>query len=129
LNILLVDDDHILAKSTAKLIKRLGNHSVVITEYPPEIIQQCQAGAVDLVMMDVNLPGAQWQGQEVSGAELCRFLKTQPSTAHIPIILLTAYGLVNERQALVSASQADECYLKPIIDYGELLALIDQLVQ
>jgi two-component system, cell cycle response regulator DivK len=129
LNILLVDDDYILAKSTAKLIKRLGNHTVVITEYPEEIIQQCQVGAVDLVLMDVNLPGVQWQGQEVSGAEICRFLKSQLSTAHIPIILLTAYGLVNERQALISASQADECCLKPITDYGALLALIDQLVQ
>jgi CheY-like chemotaxis protein len=127
LNILLVDDDYMLAKGTAKLIARLGSHDVVITDDPAEIIQLCQAGAVDLVMMDVNLPGAQWQGQEVSGAELCRFLKTQPSTAHIPIILLTAYALVNERQTLLAASQADEFCPKPITDYEALLELIEQM--
>jgi CheY-like chemotaxis protein len=127
LNILIVDDDYMLAKGTAKLIARLGSHDVVITDDPAEIIQLCQAGAVDLVMMDVNLPGAQWQGQEVSGAELCRFLKTQPSTAHIPIILLTAYALVNERQTLLAASQADEFCPKPITDYEALLELIEQM--
>ena len=127
MNILLVDDDYMLAKGTAKLIARLGSHDVVITDDPAEIIQLCQAGAVDLVMMDVNLPGAQWQGQEVSGAELCRFLKTQPSTAHIPIILLTAYALVNERQTLLAASQADEFCPKPITDYEALLELIEQM--
>ena len=127
MNILIVDDDYMLAKGTAKLIARLGSHDVVITDDPAEIIQLCQAGAVDLVMMDVNLPGAQWQGQEVSGAELCRFLKTQPSTAHIPIILLTAYALVNERQTLLAASQADEFCPKPITDYEALLELIEQM--
>lgn len=128
MNILLVDDDTILAKSTAKLIERLGNHNVFITDCPTEIIQQCQAGEVDLVMMDVNLPEAQWEGQDVSGAELCRFLKTQPSTAHIPIILLTAYGLVNEQQTLFSASQADGFCLKPITNYESFLELINQMV-
>ncbi len=128
MNILLVDDDYMLAKGTAKLIERLGSHKVVITDDPAEIIQLCQAGAVDFVMMDVNLPGAQWEGQEVSGAELCRFLKTQPSTAHIPIILLTAYAMVNERQALLVTSQADEFCPKPITDYEALLELIEQMV-
>jgi CheY-like chemotaxis protein len=129
LNILIVDDDYILAKGTAKLIERLGNHKVAITDEPTEIIQQCESGMVDLVMMDINLPGAQWQGQEVSGAELCRFLKTQPSTAHIPIMLLTAYAMTNERQTLLCISQADEFCLKPITDYKALLELIDKLCQ
>lgn len=129
MNILLVDDDTILAKSTAKLIERLGNHNVFITDCPTEIIQQCQAGDVDLVMMDVNLPEAHWEGQDVSGAELCRFLKTQPSTAHIPIILLTAYGLVNEQQTLLSASRADGVFLKPITNYESFLELINQMVR
>lgn len=126
-NILLVDDDYILAKGTAKLIERLGHHRVAITDDPVEIIQQCQAGEVDLVLMDINLPGARWEGQEVSGAELSRFLKTQPATAHIPIILLTAYAMLNERQTLLANSKADEFWSKPIMDYEAFLKLIEQL--
>lgn len=129
LKILLVDDDYILAKGTAKLIERLGHHDVVITDDPIEIIQQCQFGAIDLVIMDINLPGAHWEGQEVSGADLSRFLKSQSSTSHIPIILLTAYAMINERQTLLSTSKADGFCTKPITDYQALLDLISQLCQ
>lgn len=127
MNILLVDDDYVLAKGTAKLIQRLGGHQVWITDEPVEILQQCQTGTVDLVLMDVNLPGAQWEGQEVSGADISRILKTQPKTANIPIILLTAYAMVSERQTLLEASQADEFCAKPITDYEALLNLIARL--
>lgn len=127
LNILLVDDDYILAKSTAKLIQRLGGHQVLITHEPAEIFRQCQAGVVDLVMMDVNLPEAEWQGNPVSGADIARILKNQPQTANIPIVLLTAYALLSEKQALLALSGADEFCAKPITNYEALLELIEQL--
>jgi two-component system cell cycle response regulator DivK len=125
--ILLVDDDYLLAKGTAKLIQCLGGHHVSITDDPTEIFQQCQTGAVDLVIMDVNLPGAQWQGEKVSGADLSRFLKTQPETSHIPVILVTAYAMMTERQTLLTTSQADEFVPKPITDYQAFLDKIESL--
>lgn len=127
MNILLVDDDYVLAKGTAKLIQRLGGHQVWITDEPAEILRQCQTGSLDLVLMDVNLPGAQWEGQEVSGADISRILKTQPVSADIPIILLTAYAMVSERQTLLESSKADEFCAKPITDYEALLKLIARL--
>lgn len=129
INILLVDDDELLAKGTAKLVQRLGGHQVFITDEPVEIFQHCQSGKIDLVMMDVNLPGALWKGQEVSGADVARLLKTQPKTAHIPIVLVTAYAMLTERQSLMTSSQADEFCPKPITDYEALLKLFDRLCQ
>lgn len=129
LNILLVDDDYLLAKGTAKLIQRLGGHQVLIADDPREIFRVCEAGDIHLVMMDVNLPGAQWQGQEVSGTDISRLLKTQPYTAHIPIILVTAYAMVTERQPLMKNSLADAFCPKPITDYKALLVLVDRLCQ
>lgn len=129
LNILLVDDDYILAKGTAKLIERLGGHNVIIQDDPEEIIRQCQAGTIDLVIMDVNLAEAQLEEQDISGADLSCFLKTQSSTAHIPIILLTAYALLNERQLLLSTSKADELCTKPIMDYQVFIELILRIYQ
>jgi CheY-like chemotaxis protein len=127
LNILLVDDDYLLAKGTAKLIQRLGGHQVDITDDPAEIFKRCEFGMVHLILMDVNLPGATWENQEVSGADLARLLKTNSRTAHIPIILITAYAMLSERQALLSSSQADEFFAKPITDYEKLLEMINQL--
>lgn len=127
MNILLVEDDAILAESTASLIQRIGGHQVYITDEPVEIFQYCKSGTVDVVMMDVHLPGAKWQGELVSGAELSRFLKTQPDTANIPIILVTAYALANERQNLLETSKANGLYAKPIIDYKAFLQFLSQL--
>lgn len=126
-NVLLVDDDALLAKGTAKLIQRLGGHQVAITDEPADIILRCRSQPVDIVLMDVNLPGAEWDGQAVSGADLSHHLKTHPRTAHIPIILVTAYAMLDERQALLERSQADALCVKPITNYKALLALIDRL--
>lgn len=127
MKILLVDDDYLLAKGTAKLIQKLGNHEVLITDEPAEIFQQCQTGEIDLVLMDVNLPAAQWEGQEVSGADITRLLKSQPQTARIPIILITAYAMLTERQKLLEISLADEFCAKPITDYEALLEQMSRL--
>lgn len=126
MNILLVDDDELLARGTAKLLQRLGGHQVVTTENPVEIMHYCQSGTIDIVLMDVNLPGAEWDGREVSGADLSHHLKTSPQTAHLPIILVTAYAMLSERQTLLENSLADGFLAKPITDYKAFLALIDQ---
>ncbi|MBW4471123.1 MAG: response regulator [Stenomitos rutilans HA7619-LM2] len=126
-HVLLVDDDQTLAKGTAKLIQRLGKHDVTIVDEPADIVRHCRSQPTDIVLMDVNLPGAEWEGQTVSGADLASFLKTHPETAHLPIILVTAYAMLNERQALLEQSQADALCVKPITDYQALLKLIDRL--
>lgn len=126
MKILLVEDDYILAKSTVKLIELLGGHSVFMVDEPAEVFRKCRNNCCDLILMDVNLAGAQWQGQNVSGADVSRMLKTQPETAHIPIILLTAYAMLNERQMLLEVSQANDLCTKPITDYEAFLSLMSQ---
>ena len=44
----------------------------------------------DLILMDLRLPGS------ISGFELTRRLKANPSTQHIPIIALTAYDTAED---------------------------------
>ena len=127
MNILLVEDDRLLAKGTAKLIERKGGHQVQITDDPDTIFQLCQGGKVNLVLMDVNLPGAKWEGVEVSGADLSRLLKSDDRSKSIPIIILTAYAMLSEREALLAVSGADELLTKPVKDIQKLIDLIDKL--
>ncbi|MCC5655228.1 response regulator [Nostoc sp. XA013] len=127
LNILLVEDNQLLAKGTAKLIERLGGHQVFITVEPKEIFQRCEAGAVELVIMDINLRGVRWQGEKVDGSMLSRHLKAQ--WKQIPIILVTAYTMPADQHLLLSESGADSCYTKPITDYDSFLDTISLLGQ
>ncbi len=129
MKILLVDDDYLLAKGTAKLIERFSGYQVVLSDEPAEIFRICQAGEIDVILMDVNLPGAFWEDEEVSGAEVTQILKTDSQTANIPIVLLTAYALLSERKKLLQVSLADDLLTKPITDYQALLALITKLYE
>ena len=128
LKILLVEDDIFLAKSTAKLIERMSAHRVNVTDNPEVIFKSCATGNIDLVIMDIDLPGTSWLGEEVSGVDLSRLLKTQAKTAHIPVIILTAYAMANERESLMVDSQADEFLTKPVRDYKILITKIEQLI-
>ncbi|WP_026101131.1 response regulator [Synechococcus sp. PCC 7336] len=129
MNLLLVEDDILLAKGTAKLVEKLSVHRVRITSKPAILMELCQAGKVDLVIMDINLPGAVWQGSEVSGADLSQFLKSQDSTCHVPVVLLTAYVMASERQSLLEAALADDFWTKPIVNYDKFVQSLNRLLE
>ncbi|NJO45918.1 MAG: response regulator [Oscillatoriales cyanobacterium RM2_1_1] len=128
MNILLVEDDVLLARGMAKLIERMSGHRVQVSTDPEQIFRDCYGGKIDLILMDINLPGARWQGENVSGADLSRALKADPQTHRTPIILLTAYAMNSERESLLKISEADEFQMKPIADYDKLILLINHLI-
>jgi two-component system, cell cycle response regulator DivK len=126
-NILLVEDDYLLGRGTARLLEKLGEHRVRLTHKAADVFKHCQSGAIDLVIMDVNLPGTVWQGHEVTGVDLSRLLKSQLATAHLPIVLLSAHAMAANRAHLLSDSLADCLCTKPIDDYEAFLDLLLQV--
>ncbi|MGD1864903.1 MAG: response regulator [Phormidesmis sp.] len=126
MNILLVEDDYLLGRSTARLLEKEGQHRVRLTHKAADVFKHCQSGAVDLVIMDVNLPGTVWQDEEVTGVELSRMLKVQPRTARLPIVLLSANTTQAEQGRLLGEALADAIYAKPITDANEFLLLLVQ---
>lgn len=60
----------------------------------------------DLVLMDIGLP-------RMDGLEATRQLKSDPSTASVPVLALTAHALVAERQRALDAG-VDGYLVKPI---------------
>lgn len=76
--------------------------------------------APDLIISDIMMP-------EMRGDELCRILKQDINTSHIPIVLLTA---LNNEQSIIEGLQtgADEYIVKPF-NVGILRATIANLLQ
>ncbi len=76
--------------------------------------------APDLVLLDVMMPG-------LDGFEVCRRLKADPETAHIPVVMVTALDDAADRVRGLEAG-ADDFLTKPINDVA-LFARIRSLVR
>ncbi|MEQ1865320.1 MAG: response regulator, partial [Micropepsaceae bacterium] len=62
----------------------------------------------DIILLDVMMPG-------MDGFEVCRRVKGNPTTAHIPVVMVTALDQVSDRVQGLEAG-ADDFLTKPVND-------------
>jgi two-component system cell cycle response regulator len=74
----------------------------------PDAIAICEKGLCDIVLLDVMMPG-------MDGFEVCRRLKNNPVTAHLPVVMVTALDQPADRLRGLDAG-ADDFLTKPIDD-------------
>ena len=103
--VLVVDDDDTLRDVLAEAVTALG-HSAVTAESAEAASGLLEHGLrPDLVLTDVNMPGA-------SGVELCARIKNDARFLLTPVILLTAVYDLDSRVAGLAAG-ADDFFAKP----------------
>jgi CheY-like chemotaxis protein len=104
--ILIVDDEpSVRAMVHASIYVRRARYRVVEAGNAAEALALAQAQQPQLILLDVALP-------DQDGFWVCRSLKTTPSTAHIPVIMLTAMSLPSDRKQAIEAG-ADGYIVKP----------------
>ena len=74
----------------------------------PDAIAICEKGLCDIVLLDVMMPG-------MDGFEVCRYLKNNPVTAHLPVVMVTALDQPSDRLRGLDAG-ADDFLTKPVDD-------------
>ena len=117
--VLVVDD--ILSNVKLLEAKLTAEYFEVISAFNgQECLAKMEEGAPDIVLLDVMMPG-------MDGFEVCRRIKSNPKTAHVPVVMVTALDQPSDRVAGLEAG-ADDFLTKPVDD-AALFARVRSLVR
>ena len=97
--ILIVEDNEMNRDMLARRLQR-KNYEVVCAVDGPEGIAMAASEKPDIILMDVALG-------EMDGWEATAAIRSDPATAHIPIIALTAHALQSDRLRSIEAGCVD----------------------
>ncbi|MCX7899734.1 MAG: PleD family two-component system response regulator, partial [Methylocystis sp.] len=117
--VLVVDD---LLPNIKLLEARLSAEyfDVVTATNGPEALELCHEGRCDIVLLDVMMPG-------MDGFEVCVRLKSDPTTMHLPVVMVTALDQPADRVRGLEAG-ADDFLTKPV-DELALIARVRSLTR
>jgi signal transduction histidine kinase/ligand-binding sensor domain-containing protein/DNA-binding response OmpR family regulator len=116
-NLLIVEDNYELRSFLAKELSR--KYNITGAEDGREGIETAFRILPDLIISDILMP-------QCSGIDLCKVIKSDLRTCHIPIILLTAKTTISEQIEGVETG-ADAYVTKPF-NMQFLYARVDQLI-
>jgi two-component system, cell cycle response regulator len=117
--ILVVDDNPLNVKLLAARLTR-EYYAVMTANSGKAMLQQVQTEPPDLILLDVMMP-------EMNGYEACRLLRADPTTRHIPVIMVTALSDTENRIKGLEAG-AQDFLSKPIHDVA-LFARVRSLLR
>lgn len=116
--ILIIEDNPANMKLASLLLTNAGHVALAAADAETGLTMARVHGP-DIILMDIQLPG-------MDGLAATALLKSDPGTADIPVIALTAMA-TREDQERSRAAGCDGYISKPI-RYQELYATIDQLL-
>lgn len=117
--ILVVDDEPDALELIRFNLKGAG-FEVLMADDGAEAIKRSRESVPDLILLDVMLP-------EMDGLEVCRMLRRDPATRHIPIIMLTAKAAEIDR--IVGLELGADDYVTKPFSPRELILRIRNLLK
>jgi len=118
-NILLVEDDLFLNDITTKKLSSAG-FSVVAVKSTDAAAQKLKEEAVDLVLLDLELPGQ-------PGNEYLLELKSDAETKHLPVIMFSNNDDPNIASFCIQSGAA-AFYIKIETDIDDLIGKIHEIL-
>jgi len=117
--ILIVDDDPDI-RDVLKLTLSEENYEIIEACDGEEALKIINSKPLDLVLLDYKIP-------KIDGRQVCRLIKKDLLLSHLPIIMVTGKGDINDKVGGIDAG-ADDYVVKPF-EPKELLARIRMVLR
>jgi DNA-binding response OmpR family regulator len=117
--ILIVEDEKDIVKMLEYNLKKEGFTSLAVTD-GDEALDAAVRHQPGLIILDLMLPG-------MNGLEVCKALKAERKTAHIPVIMLTAKA--QEADKIVGLELGADDYMTKPFSPRELIARIKAVLR
>jgi len=101
---ILIVEDHPTMREAMRLVLEHEGFEIREAADGPSALEMARAHPPDLMFLDLNIPGA-------SGADVLTELKSDPATAGVRVVVVTATG--EEGRDFVLSLGADEYFTKP----------------
>lgn len=118
--ILVIEDDKDI-RDTIVYILEEESYEVISSE-DSKILKSIDSIQPDLILLDNWL--TDWKS-DANGQQLSKGLKSNPSTSHIPIIIISAVSNIKE---IAEAGEADG-YLRKPFDLTELTGIVNKYIR
>jgi twitching motility two-component system response regulator PilH len=116
--ILIVDDSPSQLLGMTRIVEKLG-HEVFTAEDGAAGVAAAKKEIPDLVLMDVVMPN-------LNGFQATRFISKDPTTAHIPVVLVTTKD--QETDKVWGMRQGAKAYITKPFEEEQLAAIINEML-
>jgi len=96
-NILFVDDDEFMLETYEKIISLFG-HQAILAETAEVAFERIEKQQPDMIVLDNHLP-------DVEGIDVLKALRSNPSTANVPVVMISASSDMIAMQAKSAGAQ------------------------
>lgn len=103
MKILLVEDEPFMVEAISSVIENTGSQVITVNN-AEDARKFIDTNTIGLVLTDLYLP-------EPDGFELVNYIKENPATKHIPVIVVT--GMIDHKEILTTKVPADDWISKP----------------
>lgn len=117
--VLIVDDSSALREMVAGLLTDAGL-TILEAKDGAEAQQTLKGSTPDLVILDIVMP-------HMNGYELCRWIKGNPSTKHLPVVICTSKG--EEFDRYWGMKQGADAYIAKPFRPDEMVETVKQLLR
>jgi twitching motility two-component system response regulator PilH len=116
--VLIVDDSPSQLMGMRRIVEKLG-HDILTAEDGQQGVEVAKREIPDLILMDVVMPN-------LNGFQATRSISKEPSTAHIPLILVTTKD--QETDKVWGMRQGAKAYLTKPVNEAALIKLVQELL-